>query len=86
MGQQRARVSCREGSRLHRLAHAVGQGEQSERIGDMAARLAHRAAQILLRHVELVDQAAVGVRLLHGIEILALEVFHEPGGGGLAVV
>ena len=60
----------------HRL-HAVGQPQQTQRIGDMGAALAHMLGQILLGEAELLDQPVIAFRLLEGGEIVALQIFHQ---------
>ena len=67
------------------LADAVGQGEQAQGVGDVAAAFADGLAQRVLGQREFVDEAAVAFRLLQGVEVLALEVLDQGGGHGLAV-
>ena len=72
-----------EDIRLHILRQLLRQGEQADGVGHRRAALAHLAGDLLLRHAVLLHQGLKAARLLHRVEVLALEVldqteFHRP--------
>ena len=60
-----------------RTAHTLGQIEQADQIGDMAARFVDQRAQRFLRVVKLVDQPTIGQPLLNCVEVGALNIFKQ---------
>ena len=54
-----------------------GQLEQPQRVGDLRARAADPAGQLLLGAAEVVEQLLVGGRLLEGVELAAVEVLQQ---------
>ena len=85
-GQQRARMPGRETSPGHERRHRLGQVEQAQRIGHMAAALADHGGQFGLRVTELPSQPFIAARLFDGVEIRALNVFDDGEGEGFPVV
>src|SRR3546814_15589039 len=62
---------------IYVLAHWLGQIEQADEIGDMAARLVDELAERFLRVPELVDQLTIRLRLFYRVEIFALDIFQQ---------
>ena len=62
---------------LHHGLHAVGQLQQAQRVGDMAAALADDLGELLLAVVEALDQLAIARRLFDGVEVGALHVLDD---------
>ena len=60
----------------HRL-HGVGQGQKPQRVGDMAAALADGPRHVLLVVAEFLDQALIGLGLLQGLQVLALDILDQ---------
>ena len=52
-------MAGRELALLHHRLHAVGQLQQPQRVGDMAAALADDLGELLLAVVEALDQLAI---------------------------
>ena len=57
--------------------HRLGQGQQPQQVGDVAAALAERLGQPLLGVAEAVHQLAVALRLLERVEVGALDVLDD---------
>src|SRR5579863_7203484 len=51
--------------------------KQADGIGDRRAIFSRALGHLLLRQVKLINQALEGMRLLDGVEIFALEIFHQ---------
>ena len=71
---------------LHQRAHLVRQVQQPQGVGHGAAGLAHPLGGLLLGQAVLLHQRAVALRLLHGVQVLPLEVLDHGQLHGLAVV
>ena len=76
-GEQRARVAGRNLARREQRAAVLGQAEQPQRVGDMAAALADDARDVGLRIVVVGAELRVAVRLLDRVEIGALDVLDD---------
>ncbi len=72
--EQRAGMSHRERTRRQVLADLVGQPQQPDVVGNRRSILPDRLGDLFLGQAEIVGEAAVCLRFLDGIEILALDV------------
>ena len=61
--QQRPRMTHLERALLEQLAHLRGQLEQAQQVADRGARAPDRLGRLLVRELELADQALEGARL-----------------------
>jgi len=66
-----------ERAALHQIAHDRRQLEQAQRVGDGGSFLADPDGERLLGVAVLVDESAVSLRLLDGVEVGALDVLDE---------
>ena len=71
---------------LHQLAHGGGEGEEAQGVGHGAAGLAHPLRGLLLGEAVAVHQGLEAGGLLHGVQVLPLEVLHHRELRRLAVV
>ena len=55
----------------------LGQFQQTQKVGDRRAVLADRVGDIVLRQLEFVGQAPIGLRFIDRVQVLALDVFDE---------
>ena len=62
------------------------QVQQPQGIGHRRARLSHPPGGLLLGQAVVLQQAVIALRLLHRVEILALEIFNERQLHGLPVI
>src|SRR5690606_10176911 len=67
-------------ARHDHLLHRLGELEEPQQVGGRAARAADGLGRLLVRHAEFVEQPLYAGRLLHGIEVLALDVLDEAHG------
>ena len=67
-------------------AHVLGQVEQAQQVGDVAARLADQPADLVLVVPEADDQLLVGLGLLDRVEVGALDILDQRDFGGRGVV
>jgi hypothetical protein len=72
MGKEGTRMTSRERSGLNFCAHAVGQLQQANGVGDMAPRFSDGSAKLLLSQAELLYQARKSLRFLDRIQVLPL--------------
>ena len=70
-------VSLADLTRAERTLHAVGKGEQTEGIGDAGAGAADALGDGRLRQPEIVDELAVGGRLLQRREVGAHDILDQ---------
>src|SRR5262249_17215949 len=80
-----ARVAHREPTAAEILLDLDRELQQAETIGHTAPVLADALSQVLLSPRELCQQALVGFRLLHRIQVLSEQVLHERQFEALAV-
>ena len=76
-GQECARVTCCDATFLEKILDRLFELEQANRVGDCGAVFAGAVGDLFLRQVKFVDEALKCVGLLDGVEIFALEVFHQ---------
>jgi hypothetical protein len=76
-GQQSARVAEAELAGLDAGLHGGRQAQQAEEVGHRGAVLAGARGHLLLGHVELAGEPLEGARLLHGVQVGALQVFDD---------
>src|SRR2546422_149329 len=74
---QSARMPHLERAFQQHFLHRPSELEQPQHVRGGAARAADRIGRLLVRHLELVDQALQSRRLFHRIEVLALDVLDE---------
>ena len=74
---QRARVACGQLAFIDVKLDRVGQLQQPQRIGDMAAALADDVRDVVLAVTVLVGQRLIAGRLFQRIQIGALDVFDD---------
>ena len=60
-----------------RLAHEIRKIEQSQQVGDMAARLVDDLADVFLGVAVALDQLAIALGLLDRVEVLALDILDQ---------
>ncbi len=82
---QRAGVAGGELAGPDQGLHALGQLQQPQRVGEMAAALADGVGDVLLGVAEALDQLVVAGRLLDRVEVLALHVLDHGELGDLLV-
>ena len=70
-------MSCRNLAILERFLHGFGEAEEAQGVGDGRALLAHAQGHGLLGEAALVDQPLETQGSLDGVEVLALDVFHD---------
>ena len=75
--QQRACVSHRQRARGKVGAHFVGQLQQPHEVGDRAPVLPDGCGNLVLGQTELVSQPPIRQRLVHRVQVLALDVLDE---------
>ncbi len=85
-GDERAGVAGAEPAGAQVLEHRLGQRQQAQQVGDVAAALAERLGEALLGVAEAVHQLAVALRLLDGVEVGALHVLDDGEFEHLGVV
>ena len=76
-GEERASVTGGDTAFLKQNLDWLFELEEPDSIGDCGAVLAGALGDLLLREMKFVNKALKGVRLLDGVEIFALEVFHQ---------
>jgi len=76
-GKQRASVTGGDTAFLKQDLDWLFELEEADSIGDCGAVLAGALGDLFLREMKFVDKALKGVRLLDGVEIFALEIFHQ---------
>ena len=79
-------MSAGEPPVLHHGPHGGTQLQQAHGVGYGGPGLAHPLGRLLLGHVVLLHQRLVALSLLHGVQILPLEVLDHGQLHGLAVV
>src|SRR6267378_2184892 len=84
--EQRARVADREPAFVEQRQHRRRELQQAERIGDGGAVATYRVRDVLLRQAEFREQALVAARLVHGREVVTLQVLDQRERQGGAVV
>ena len=70
-------VALRDPTGAYGFLHGGGDREQTQGVGDGGARPAHLLRDLLLGQAEVVDEAPEPLRLIHGIEVRALEVLDQ---------
>ena len=75
--EQGAGMARGQGPGVQELLHRLGQGQQANQIGHMAAALAHHARQLLLGARELFQQPTVAFGLLQGRKVLTLDILDQ---------
>lgn len=71
---------------FHQRPHRRGEPQQPQGIGHGAAGLAHALGRLLLGHVVIFNQRLKPGGLLHGVEVLPLEIFDHGQLCGLSVI
>ena len=74
---QRPGVAGAELARPHQVLHALGQLQQAQRVGEMAAALADDLGEVLLRVAVAVHQELVPLPFLDRVQVLALDVLDD---------
>ena len=64
----------------------LGQGQQPHGVGHRGAGFAHPVGGLLLGQAVVLDEAPVSRGLLHGVQVLPLEIFNEAQLHHLSVV
>ncbi len=75
--------SCMTGGQRTGFDMGADRGRQlqeTQRVGDMAARFSDGGAELFLCECEFLDEPAIAFRFFDGIEVVALQVFDEGGG------
>jgi hypothetical protein len=75
--QQRAGLPGGQPPLLQHLLDRFGQLEQPQAVGDRGPTLPQTACQVFLAEPLLFGQEAIGAGLLHGVEVLPLDVFQQ---------
>ena len=75
--EQRPGVSLGDCAVEQRVLDGAGRLEQPQLVGDRYAALAHASPHLILGQAELVNQLGVGRRLLQGIQVRPLNIFHQ---------
>jgi len=75
--EERARVSGGNAAVGDQILNEIFEAEEAERIGNRGAIFSGSLGHLLLREMELVAEALKSARLLDGIQIFALEIFHQ---------
>ena len=70
---------------VHQQLDAVGKTQQAQHVGHVTAAFAHGLGEVFLGIGKFVDEPLVAFGFLQGVEILALEVFHQGYFQGFAV-
>ena len=70
-------MACAQLAGPHQVLHAVGQLQQAQRVGEMAAALADDLGEVLLRIAVAVHQQLVALALLDRVQVLALDVLDD---------
>ena len=76
-GEERARVAHREPIRAQVRLDDLGELQQAQAVGDAAAVALDALGQLFLRPCELGEQALIGLRLFHRVQVLAQQVLHQ---------
>ena len=76
-GEERARVTGGDTAFLKQNLDWLFELEQADGVGNCGPVFAGAVGDLLLREMKFVNKALKGVRLLDGVEIFALEVFHQ---------
>ena len=84
--EQRARVAHLELAFLDQRADGLRQVEQAQQVRHRRARAADGLGGLLVRELELADQARERERLLERVQVLALDVLDEGERDGMLVV
>ena len=84
--QDRPCVTGGDNIRFHVLGQLLWQSQQPHGVGDSGAGFSHLPGHFLLGQAEFLHQGLVALGLLHGIQILPLEIFDQTQLHGLAVV
>ena len=84
--QQSPGVTAGELALSHQFGGSRGEGQQAQGVGHGAAGFAHPLGSLLLGHVVGLNQGLEPGGLLHGVQVLPLEVFDHGQLGGLAVI
>ena len=70
-------MTCSQRTFLKLVEHCFGKCHQTKRVGNVAAALADRLGELLLRVVEAVDQLLVAHRFFDRVQVSALNVFDD---------
>src|SRR3989442_5973256 len=84
--EQRAGVADRETAFMQQREHRRRQFQQAEGVGDRGAVATHRVRDVLLRQAEFREETLVAARLVHGREVVTLQVLDQREREGGAVV
>ena len=79
-------VACGDGAVVEHCFDNIGQSEQSQHIGNMAAAFTDDFGKCILRMTKISDQALVSARLIERGKIFALNVFNQGNFKKLGVV
>ena len=75
-----------QAAKQHVVLHGVRQLQQAKGVGHVAARLAHRGGGLVLGVGHAPHQRLVGLGLLHGVEVFALDVLYDGDLESLVIV
>ncbi|OHC42845.1 MAG: hypothetical protein A2092_19625 [Rhodobacteraceae bacterium GWE1_64_9] len=71
-------MACTQLAIPNQIAHILGQIQESQQVGNMAAAFRKSFSQLFLRVTETIHQLAVGQSLFYCVQVSTLNVFNDP--------